>query len=303
MNEVYAAEPTAFNSSAELKLMLDYFGPFAGRYLAAYPNDWFKRLEVHLAGWGDVAKARAMTRIRRAKDGSSFVSNAAFTWDDAKPWLENAVSLVESRPRKLSALVVSDESSPAGRDGVVSISDLELTPTAEERIESSPAEYCRATKTLLLISPELTFVDAYLNPGKKLVLSVLEQMLDVIAKGKCRKLTCWARTSEVIGEHCASAEELRKVLGHLVQECPLQQGFVVKFMLVNDSRSRDRMHDRYILSIKGGIELGQGFQQLQRNRRVKVGPVGKSTFDECYRMYVEGETDMARDQTVLVTKH
>ena len=45
--------------------------------------------------------------------------------------------------------------------------ELELPPTAEERIVSSATEYARISKILLLLSPEIVLVDPYLNPLKR----------------------------------------------------------------------------------------------------------------------------------------
>ncbi|MCW2311308.1 hypothetical protein M2244_001036 [Rhodoferax antarcticus] len=52
------------------------------------------------------------------------------------------------------------------------------------------------------------------------------------------------------------------------------------------------MHGRYLLSIKGGIRLDQGFQQLPTGRKVEVGPIGKIVHDGLLEIFFDYKHDM-----------
>jgi hypothetical protein len=63
-------------------------------------------------------------------------------------------------------------------------------------------------------------------------------------------------------------------------------------VLLDDSRSRERMHDRYVLSPYGGVQFGQGFRQLGRGRKVQAEPVAARPHAELMALYAEGRHDM-----------
>ena len=68
MNELYAADPATCSHSSDLRLLLNSFGPYTGRYLANYPNDWSERIESGLANFGEMEAARGRTLLRRARE-------------------------------------------------------------------------------------------------------------------------------------------------------------------------------------------------------------------------------------------
>ena len=63
-------------------------------------------------------------------------------------------------------------------------------------------------------------------------------------------------------------------------------------ILVEDESSESKIHGRYLLSIKGGIRLDQGFQQLPASRRVDVGPVGRAIHGDLLDLFFDGKHDM-----------
>jgi len=52
------------------------------------------------------------------------------------------------------------------------------------------------------------------------------------------------------------------------------------------------MHGRYLLSIKGGVRLDQGFQNLPAGRQVDVGPIGKPIHNQLLDIFFDGKHDM-----------
>lgn len=290
MNELYAADPSVCGHASELKLLLASFGPYAGRYLANYPIDWAAQVESQFENRGEIEIARVKTILRRAKEGVAMVTRANLSWNAEKEWLENARPLLNTAPAVFDGLIAREAKPPT----IYHLDDLDLPPTAEERIAGTAFEYARISKILLLLSPEIALVDPYLNPRKRDCASVLKAMFDTAAKGKCQKILLWARAAEVCGRDTYSIikSDLEDSLRQLARQANFKPGREIEMILVEDESRQTKMHGRYLLSIKGGVRFDQGFQQLPQGRCVDVGPVGKTTHNALLDIYFDGKHDM-----------
>ena len=290
MNELYAADPAVCSHASELKLLLASFGPYAGRYLANYPVDWAAQVESQFENLGEIEAARVKTILRRAKEGLAMVTRANLSWNKEQEWLANAKPLLDVAPAVFDGLIAKHAAPP----DVHHLHELDLPLTAEERISGTATEYARVSKILLLLSPEITLVDAYMNPLKRDCSAVLKAMFDIAGKGKCQKISLWARASEVFknGVHTVIKTDLENSLRRLGVQANFKPGREIEMILVDDESRETKMHGRYMLSIKGGIRLDQGFQKLPEGRQVDVGPIGKTIHDALLDIYCDGKHDM-----------
>lgn len=289
MNEFFAADPAACLSSSDLRFLLSHFGPHAGRYLADYPATWASDIALRCEAMGPVEGERAKVLIRRAYEKAALLRKASIPWKEGDGWLENFRRVLKERPGEFERGIVAGESD--GSD-VVSMNDLELSPTADESIEAVAGEYVRVSRTLLLLSPELTFVDPYLNPCKNDRQDVISAMLRSAAKGKCRRVTCWARGSEIVSEKRHTWEEVRAALERVLSSACWPSDREFRYLLVDDATCRSKMHPRYLFSIKGGIRFDQGFQRLPKGRRNDVSPLGAQVLEDVLATYRDGGNDM-----------
>ena len=290
MNELYAADPSVCGHASELKLLLASFGPYAGRYLANYPIDWAAQVERQFENLGEIEIARAKTILRRARESMALVTRANLAWNSEKEWLVNAMPLLGTAPVVFDGLIARQATPPA----IHHLHELDLPPTAEERIAGTAGEYARILKILLLLSPELALVDPYLNPLKRSCSTVLKAIFDMAAKGKSQKISLWVRASEVLGSggYAAVKSDLEESLRRLAHQANFKPGREIEMILVEDESRQTKMHGRYLLSIKGGVRLDQGFQQLPEGRHVDVGPIGKTTHNALLDIYFDGKHGM-----------
>ena len=290
MNELYAADPEVCSHASELRLLLASFGPYAGRYLANYPIDWAVLVERQLDNLGDIEAARVKLILLRAKEGMALIPWNGLAWNKGQEWLANARSLLNTTPAVFDGLIARQATPPA----IHHLHELDLPPTAEERIEGTASEYARISKILLVLSPEIALVDPYLNPLKGDCAAVLKAMFETAAKGKCQKISLWARESEVCrrSAYAIIKSDLEDRLRRLAHQAGFKPGREIEMILVEDESRQAKMHDRFLLSIKGGIRFGQGFQQLPQGRHVEVGPVGKTTHNALLDIYFDGKHDM-----------
>jgi hypothetical protein len=224
-------------------------------------------------------------------------------WCADLKWLVNAVPLLAKTPAApaiFDGLIAAQASPPA----IHALHELDLPATAEERITGIAKEYARIAKMLLLLSPELALIDPYLDPLNRDCYSVLEAMLEIAAKGKSEKISLWARASEVVlySNYAAIKPDLEDALRRLARQANMRTGRVIEFILVGDETKTTKMHGRYLLSIKGGIRLDQGFKQLNKGRQVDVGPIGsKTTHDALLDIYFDGRHDMRVAERLRIT--
>ena len=291
MNEFYAADPDCFQSVGDLRYLLRMFGPQAGRYLAAYPTDWRQRVLAGFSG-STMDQKRVERLLQEAAQSATYLSKPTLPWSGEQCWVENALSIKKMKPRQIDEVIgASDQAA----DGLLLFDDLSLPPTADERIDATPEEYERVTRTLMTVSGELFLVDPYLNPCKDAVKSVLERLLSRVASGrKCVSVVCYSRASNVVGDGKGrfSWNDIESGWRKLLDRVQWNPRHDFRFVLVDDELATCKMHGRYLFSRKGGIRLDQGFQTLPKGRKVDVSPVGRSVHDELLATYLEGRNDM-----------
>ena len=302
MNEFYAADPTCCITSQELRLLLMYFGPFAGRYLAEYPSDWTGRLEACFREARDVERARLTTLIRRARESAAILRRQHLPWQESENWLQNARRLALSNPPVFHGLIAREGLDVDLADGVYEPGDERIAPTADERIVATPEEYVRTSRTLLMISHELHFIDPYLNLLSRDGLDVLSMMFSVAGKGKCRNFVMWARHSALlrVGSHQDLVANIRSALEKLVQSTNLDSGTRVELRMVRDEDRTTKMHDRYLLSIKGGIRFEHGFHKLPKGRMAHVAPIGRAAFESLLPIYFTNQNDFSLVEAIVL---
>jgi hypothetical protein len=306
MNERFAAEPESSRGWLALKHLLQHFGPLTGRYLTAYPKDWRAKVESLNGALGEVDLARVKLLLQRAKEDLQIISGSSLPYRDEVAWLENAVALLNETPRRFDGVVTNEKPSNLVHDAVCELHEFSLPPAAEERIFATPREYVRISKTLLLTSSELIFVDPFLNPCDRNVSDVLAEMFDVAVNAKCESIVCWAKASILLdkgtGQRKHVPEDISRALDLVIPKT--RKLLNVAFNLVDDSRGIEpRMHARYLLSKYGGIRFDQGFQTLPRGRKVDVGPISaRSTLDDLLTAYHPKESPFRTKHQVRLNR-
>lgn len=288
MNEVFVAEPSSCETLGDLRYLLGLFGPQTGRYLASYPTTWHSLLEEHFNHLPPVESERLKTILRRAQEQVAIVVNKSLPWEPTYEWIDNALRLPPSRINQVIA------SPKTKKNGATTVAELDLPKTAEERIKSTPTEYVRVCKTLLIVSPELIFVDPYLTPCRTDFRGVFEGMLEAAKLGKCRRIICWAKATHVLDTPGFSWQEVEDQLRAMLLRVQWPKNWGFEYRLVDDTDSTEKMHGRFLVSIKGAIRLDQGFQSLTKERAVDVSPVAGTIHSELLRLYLEDGHDMVR---------
>jgi hypothetical protein len=279
MNERFAIEPESCRSGIEWQLLLDKFGPLAGRYVVRFPHDWEARVcrDAESNSWCDAARLR--TVFRRAHEHKKILSSKVPSkYIDGKAWHEN-IRMDSRLAAELGGIIVRKGQ---GR-GEIEIDSLSLPPTAGEHMSSTVANFKRVSEVLLTFSPELYLVDPYLNVTRSDCFDVLVGIFEVASRGPCRKIVAWCSERHVDVRLEAIRDALKKI--------KIESGFPhpVTVHVANDKYSKKKLHNRWLFTQYGGVEFGQGFQCPPSGMEVR--PMDKSHLDDCWERFREGRGD------------
>ena len=280
MNELYLANPIIIQTSKDLKFLLSKFGPYTGRYLIKYPNHWSEIIIND--DISDLEAERIKTILRRATQNLQIIAKSELFWDAKLDWNNNAKKILSFSDRKIECITQN-----SNEFGFIDIEDFDPPPTTEERVFGLEDEYVRVSKILLLLSPEINFIDPYIDLERRNYFNVLKSMLMEASKGKCRRFIFWTRLSSIskYGLNNEVIFRLEDILQRLKNESRLPDSSKIEIYLLQDEADEKKMHARYLLSIKGGIRFDQGFQRLPKNRKVDISPIGKQLHDELLEQF------------------
>ena len=293
MNDCYSVDPAAFETSKELKFFVESFGHHTGRYLLTLPAEWRESVRKHLA----TAKPLEAKRINEifaigARRGALWQHPKLLTDFDAQSWIEQAAEVFRANPELVRQFVIRqqdlDKHISSSQMPTVSYDDFDISSNAAEEIDTTPEEYLRVSKMLLAASEEVVMVDPYLDPGDRSRASVLGRFLTQLDSTSIAKtVVVWVRESEV-----PARKQYERDLRDLLAELSLKH-LRIQVVAVDDRRASDRLHARYLLSMRGAIQFDWGFIELNRSKRASVMPVPLAVHQNLIKKYVGRDNDLS----------
>jgi len=241
----------------------DAFGWETGRVGAVYPQKWDRQvIKAFLAHTHADKDSSAFRRLEaRLSDLMSRAVKRESTFAELPNWLEKAEAECGERPfRGILSL-----SNPRGRPEVMTPDDLfSERPPPEWRIPPNPVpprnaqELAEAVTPLLRCCRQCVFVDPHLNPIEPRYANVLKALLGVLDDSRCivrnHKLDIFVGEGKVGG-----AMVLRRFENWLPQCVP--PGMRVTVTVLRERPSREKLHNRYLLTDRGGVIFGVGLDE------------------------------------------
>ena len=247
-----------------------------------FPNNWEERLldAVPTGNWQETEKIKVL--LRRAQEGKILLSmkeNSRYV--ENREWIENLEDTSAFKAGNIKAVLRKKR-----KNLEVDLDSLDLPPTAGERVSSDVNNFVRVSEVLLLIAPELYFVDPFFNPLRSDHCDVFVAMLKTASSGAAKKIDAWTRKVE------ADDYEIRERLIDIKK----RSGFKYPFNLyvVDDTCSQYKLHDRWLFTQFGGIGFSQGFQRQSKNRKTNVWPMDKQLLDDCWYNLREDNADFSK---------
>lgn len=252
---------------------LSEFGPFNGRYIPRYPNDWTNRLKDHLedlslSSYEPVKRQAMLERIRRELPLCSVP--IGFNYIQEKSW---ATNISETFKNDTPSIIVGDALDPKPfASWVEAIDDIRQSRRRSWPFHGIVSEYVEYCRPLLINSPSSYLVDCYLDPFSDVAEELVRSLFTTANGSKCysieiitRRSACGAqgRPKESPFMHENEIESLFKSMYRHI----IPKDRTLKLHIVSDGKLGGeylRLHDRFFLTIHGSINFGQGYLVIKQ---------------------------------------
>lgn len=244
---------------------LNEFGPYNGRYVPCYPNDWAKRLHAHVQELGIPPLKRKGLETKILSQARLCTVAHPWEWDDSKAWKDNLRNL---EIQLNDAVVVGDALDPAPFHNWQEVVDeIRATRARSWAFNGTIREYQELCTPLLTASPAAYLVDPYLNPFELEAELLLRNLFEKMKGSRCYSLEIIRRwpVNDISGSGGqAGVDDFKKIESELVRHYQglTPKGCTFKIHCVVEAKDGNalRLHDRFFLTKYGAINFGHGFR-------------------------------------------
>jgi hypothetical protein len=302
MNEIDAVSPRFFYDIRDLGDLLGEFGPYNGRYISNYPNNWVEKLRAHLKDiendLSPMEQVRAAQLLCRYKD--SILVEANYSYNEDNSWTQNVKTLQERKTfyDVIADVYESDEDFKTWRDKAF---DFRENRSRSALLTGSIGENVSVIRPLLKKGPAAYIIDPYFRPTEDTAIAFLSKLFEEISNSKCFKIVLYIRKSVALVKNPDAPkaqmslwtpqeyeEELKTSLSRFI---PSSKSLIVNLV---DERSRNEenliLHNRFFLTKFGAIDFGKGFERFNYLlAQIPVHIVDKDVHLQLVDWYVNGK--------------
>jgi len=250
----YALEPemvATWGDRSNHRFFIREFGSSQGRLVSRYPKKWAKKVWESFAGSDEMDRKRLEELLVRLQE--TMIKRKDFVWDDAQPWLNNAV--LENARHPFRAILARNNRE--SRPEILCEDVLASTPCPGwdsphgVAVHRNAPEMAAAVKQMLACCRWVKFIDPHLSPGRPDYRASLRAFLRVLAGG--RPVGPPESIEIHTGLHNGTKDFLRNAYQELIPE-----GLQVTVYQWQERPGGQRLHNRYILTDLGGVSFFHG---------------------------------------------
>lgn len=248
----YAVEPVLLNNWKDFRYFTEKFGVSQGRLISRYPKRWKKMVYESLAGCGEIERKRIEERLQRI-DGRMLKRKHA--WSPQQDWLTNA----EAEHARHPFHAILARTNPNGQDFVLEGESLDETHrlwivNASPIVPRTAQEMAACVAPLLRASMEILFIDPHFGPENERHRRPLEAFLAAILEQRCDELP------KKVEIHLSAKSESQFFEDKCKKRLPdiVPNGLKVHLVRWRQRDGGEKLHNRYILTDRGGVGLGVG---------------------------------------------
>ena len=277
----YALDPRLLNNWANFRYYYESFGVSEGRLISRYPKHWERLVYESLDGCGEIERKKIVERLAEIK---SRLMNAGRPYDADKDWLLNAE--ISHSFREFRAIIAS--ANPRKRDFVL---DGHALDSHDPRWKSETRlplprqgrELAKALTLLLQISRNLVLVDRHFTPTQPRFRNTLQALVTASRKvtgaypDRIELLVSPESDFAFFRNECVS--RLSALFATTV---------VVHVRILAEIPGGEKLHNRYILTERGGAFLGIGLDEGEAGESDDLALMSTSQFDRRWTQYGQG---------------
>ncbi len=285
----FAIEPEVMAQWANFRTLWGDFGIAQRRQVGLYPKKWKQAVMERARALTqekintEIQVAKMEARLSGIESKPKFRKTDCSDWEDARPWLSNAVSHAPAFPAIVSGV-------DAGDERVINIDDLlrDEAPyfqSPEVQVERSAAAIIEMLWPLLAQSREIVLVDPNFDPREPRFVNVVEGIIDRLNSiGQIPK-RFEVHTSKYSGpRHQGNIQfqerHYRDGLGPI-----LFGGWQLTVCCWAENAVGDYQHPRFVLTEIGGIHLDWGLDEGEAGTTTIAKGLGESFHGNCFKRY------------------
>lgn len=254
----FALDPELLGNWKDFRFFVSQFGAAHGRLISRFPKQWKGMVKAAAQNAQSVEFLRIVEALERL---NNVMMIRYYDYNKGYEWLRNAAD--ENGKRPFHAIVATK--AHGNTQNLIIGSDLDPTdppdlwvvPTSVH-IQRVAADMASCVEPLLSQCDEVLFVDPYYGPGKKEHNEPLAEFLDAIASRGQRR---WPTRIEYHTNN--RDQDISTFRGNLAKwvKPKLPPGVTLTVVRWNP----EEMHNRYILTERGGAMFGHGLDQDRSN--------------------------------------
>lgn len=262
----YAVSPALFNSTDNIAFIHEAFGLDNGRLISEYPRKrkWIQlaRHFIEKTAKDDYEKSQ-LKELLIALEKRALYDRQGAQWDENKNWLDNVLN--ENARRAFRGIL--NHQSATNDHSVMTVSSTWCSPNWKNppslSISRTAASIVSSVMPLISLSSTLILIDRNFEPNdarfSKVLIEFAEQLLRQTHQPKITQIK-YVTTYE-------SDKNLPRSFNIFESECKahleslIPRGISVKFIV----KVKKLLHDRFILTNRGCIQLGIGLDEGDGN--------------------------------------
>jgi hypothetical protein len=251
----FALEPRLLHNWDRFQRFVSLFGVAQGRLISRFPKKW-QQLVLDAVTCGPVEKAKIEEALRRLLNDRLFPRY--HEWRDDLAWLDNAIAEHAKRPFH----AILSAGGLAGNDDVVNASDLDVTALPvkvhagpSQLVVRSAQDLAAAVRLLFQFSKRIVLMDRNFAPDKARYRDPLAEMLMFCLDhfGAPRRVEVELHLGHRVLD---SAPDFKASCSAFLQDL-IPAGIILNVVRWN----HDDLHNRVIITDRGGIQLGEGLDE------------------------------------------
>lgn len=274
----YALDPGLLNNWERWRYLTEKFSVSQGRLISRYPKRWKRMVYDGLSACSEVEKLRIVEKLKSIDD--RMISRFS-EWMEGD-WLANAES--ENAKRPFHAIVAYGN--PHAGFNVLVADDLDdETPLwkveSELKIKRQANALGEAVSVLISLGRKLVFIDPHFSPYKSKARNTLKVFLEKAA----------ARTNGIPIDAIEFHTQYKPEIASFAEECLSQlpkripAGLTVKVKRWKEMEGGEGLHNRYILTERGGVRLAWGLDEGKPSHSDDISLLQPSMFTQTWDQY------------------
>jgi len=251
----FALDPGLLSNFERFRYLTEKFGVCQGRLISRYPRRWKALVYEALIDVGEVERKRIEVKLQGIDDKMQARNHQ---WDNNLRWLPNAEREHDRFP--FHAIITNEN--PNARNHVLAYDELDenapLWSIEREIVVARDASLlASAVAPLLRAAKSVIFIDPHFDPYKTRVRNTIKTLLEACLVGRS------GQNLERVEFHAAFRPEIVDFAGECQRQLPqrIPVGTSLKVIRWRERAGSDGLHNRYILTERGGVRLAWGLDE------------------------------------------